>query len=219
MATHPDIQEKLWLEVSEVIGSERPPNQLDRLKMPYTMAVFWEILRFACLLPINLPHMWVLILYGHFFILRLLFPGRTRTVKLVASLYQKGPIFCLISMPFIMIQRLGVMITKNLNQPGSCHRAGRNWSILIVSLLSDSVIIDLNCCGMLYWHCHDIITREAIMSSGTYGNGRGLHLHVNDDSKVSNKTSHWRPNSLGWPHEWSITYSSRWSLCQIHPEE
>lgn len=57
MVTHPDIQDKLWQEVMGIIGTERPPNQLDRLKMPYTMAVFNEILRIACLLPINLPHM------------------------------------------------------------------------------------------------------------------------------------------------------------------
>ena len=59
MVTHPEIQQKMWLEVKEVIGIERPPNQLDRIKMPYTMAVFHEVLRFACLLPINLPHMLV----------------------------------------------------------------------------------------------------------------------------------------------------------------
>ncbi|KAG8445798.1 hypothetical protein GDO86_010547, partial [Hymenochirus boettgeri] len=55
MIKYPDIQEKVQLEISRVIGSAQP-NYSHRMQMPYTNAVVHEIQRFADLLPVNLPH-------------------------------------------------------------------------------------------------------------------------------------------------------------------
>lgn len=60
MAQYPDVQEKMRCEVDSIIGSERSPTHSDKHHMPYTQAVFWEVLRFSSVFPINLPHMLVL---------------------------------------------------------------------------------------------------------------------------------------------------------------
>uniref|UniRef100_A0A8C5WMD5 Cytochrome P450 n=1 Tax=Leptobrachium leishanense TaxID=445787 RepID=A0A8C5WMD5_9ANUR len=53
---YPEIQEKLHLEIDEVIGRDRIPNLSDRVNMPYTEAIMHEVLRFCDLVPFNTPH-------------------------------------------------------------------------------------------------------------------------------------------------------------------
>ncbi|CAH2245834.1 cytochrome P450 2K1-like [Pelobates cultripes] len=55
MLKHPDIQEKVQDEISQVIGFTQPRYD-HRLQMPYTNAVIHEIQRFANIVPMNLPH-------------------------------------------------------------------------------------------------------------------------------------------------------------------
>lgn len=57
MAIHEDIQRKVQKEVDEIIGQDRRPSYADRALMPYTLAVINESLRYASMIPINLPHM------------------------------------------------------------------------------------------------------------------------------------------------------------------
>uniref|UniRef100_A0A8C5QE50 Cytochrome P450 n=1 Tax=Leptobrachium leishanense TaxID=445787 RepID=A0A8C5QE50_9ANUR len=54
---HPEVQEKLQMEIDGVIGRDRIPSINDRANMPYTDAVMHEILRYNDLAPFNGPHM------------------------------------------------------------------------------------------------------------------------------------------------------------------
>ncbi|XP_043536595.1 uncharacterized protein LOC122542683 [Chiloscyllium plagiosum] len=53
----PHIQEKIYQEICEMIGSYRRPAIEDRAKMPYTDAVIHEVQRYIDLVPMNIPHM------------------------------------------------------------------------------------------------------------------------------------------------------------------
>uniref|UniRef100_A0A8C5WMC6 Cytochrome P450 n=1 Tax=Leptobrachium leishanense TaxID=445787 RepID=A0A8C5WMC6_9ANUR len=52
----PDVQEKLQMEIDQIIGRDRIPSINDRVNMPYTDAVLHEIQRFCDLIPFNTPH-------------------------------------------------------------------------------------------------------------------------------------------------------------------
>ncbi|XP_044131007.1 cytochrome P450 2F2-like [Bufo gargarizans] len=52
---HPEIAEKLYREIDNVIG-QRPPNFEDRLNMPYTEAFINEVQRYGDVVPLSLPH-------------------------------------------------------------------------------------------------------------------------------------------------------------------
>ncbi|XP_059841045.1 cytochrome P450 2C15-like [Hypanus sabinus] len=57
LAKYPEVQEKIHNEIDDVIGSHRRPAIQDRVKMPYTDAVIYEVQRYIDIAPINLPHM------------------------------------------------------------------------------------------------------------------------------------------------------------------
>ncbi|XP_041035170.1 cytochrome P450 2C18-like [Carcharodon carcharias] len=57
LVRYPQIQEKIYQEIYEVIGSRRRPAIEDRAKMPYTDAVIHEIQRYIDLAPMGIPHM------------------------------------------------------------------------------------------------------------------------------------------------------------------
>ncbi|XP_022081139.1 steroid 17-alpha-hydroxylase/17,20 lyase-like isoform X2 [Acanthaster planci] len=56
MAEHPDIQEKVAMEIDEVIGRNRMPSLDDRGSVPFTEATIWEIFRFGSAVPFGVPH-------------------------------------------------------------------------------------------------------------------------------------------------------------------
>ena len=51
------VQNKLYEEVTEVIGSDRPPSLQDKENMPYHRATLLEIGRFASIVPLGGPHL------------------------------------------------------------------------------------------------------------------------------------------------------------------
>ncbi|CAG0903010.1 unnamed protein product [Darwinula stevensoni] len=53
---HPQIQEKLQVEVDNVVGSDRTPSLKDRNRMPYAQAFTMEVLRLSHLGPLGVPH-------------------------------------------------------------------------------------------------------------------------------------------------------------------
>ncbi|XP_033006719.1 cytochrome P450 2J2-like [Lacerta agilis] len=55
MATHPDIQEKVYQEMEEVFGSSHSIRYQDRKKLPYTNAVIHEIQRARYILLFGVP--------------------------------------------------------------------------------------------------------------------------------------------------------------------
>lgn len=55
MAVHADIQTKIQVEISEIIG-ERKPEAGDRIAMPFTQATIHEVMRFSSIVPVNMPH-------------------------------------------------------------------------------------------------------------------------------------------------------------------
>ncbi|TWW57689.1 cytochrome P450 2J4-like [Takifugu flavidus] len=57
MIYYPHIQEKVYAEISAVIGSSRDPSITDRDNMPYTNAVIHEMQRMANIIPLNVVHM------------------------------------------------------------------------------------------------------------------------------------------------------------------
>ena len=57
MMQYPDVQERVFLEIKETIGLNRPPTCQDRSNTPYCEAVIEEMMRVTPEAYLNLPHM------------------------------------------------------------------------------------------------------------------------------------------------------------------
>jgi cytochrome P450 len=53
---HPHVQDKCFQEIRDVIGTSRTPTMADRPKMTYLEAFIMEVLRFADIAPMSVPH-------------------------------------------------------------------------------------------------------------------------------------------------------------------
>ncbi|XP_077988402.1 cytochrome P450 2U1-like [Glandiceps talaboti] len=56
MVLHPEIQDKVYDEINEVVGVNRLPSLTDREKLPYTEATILEIQRRGNTTPFTIPH-------------------------------------------------------------------------------------------------------------------------------------------------------------------
>ncbi|XP_022111323.1 steroid 17-alpha-hydroxylase/17,20 lyase-like isoform X2 [Acanthaster planci] len=56
MVENPDIQQKVAMEIDEVLGRDRLPSLDDRASLPYTEATILEIFRYGTVAPTGLPH-------------------------------------------------------------------------------------------------------------------------------------------------------------------
>ena len=56
MALRPDIQKKAQKEIDRVVGSRRLPDFNDRESMPYTDAIYREVMRIRPVAPMGFPH-------------------------------------------------------------------------------------------------------------------------------------------------------------------
>ncbi|XP_006823373.1 cytochrome P450 2U1-like [Saccoglossus kowalevskii] len=56
MVLHPEIQERVYNELDQVVGANRLPRLDDRKHLPYTEATLLEIQRSGSILPFALPH-------------------------------------------------------------------------------------------------------------------------------------------------------------------
>ncbi|XP_002740465.1 cytochrome P450 2U1-like [Saccoglossus kowalevskii] len=56
MVLHPEIQDKVFNEIDQVVGENRLPRLDDRKNLPYTEATLLEIQRFGSIAPFSLPH-------------------------------------------------------------------------------------------------------------------------------------------------------------------
>lgn len=52
-AAYPEIQEKVYKEILDVLGSDRFATGQNRTEMPYTEAVICEVLRWRSGIPLN----------------------------------------------------------------------------------------------------------------------------------------------------------------------
>lgn len=55
MALNPDIQKKAQEEIDRVVGNHRLPDFGDRESMPYTDAIYREVMRTRPILPLGFP--------------------------------------------------------------------------------------------------------------------------------------------------------------------
>ncbi|XP_025087471.1 cytochrome P450 1A1-like [Pomacea canaliculata] len=56
MAAFPEVQEKVFKEIENVVGLTRYPSLTDRSSLPMVEAVIYEVFRFGSLVPLALPH-------------------------------------------------------------------------------------------------------------------------------------------------------------------
>jgi cytochrome P450 len=56
MCIKPEIQKKAQLEINEVMGRTRLPSYEDRESLPYTEAIYREVLRWRSPLLLGIPH-------------------------------------------------------------------------------------------------------------------------------------------------------------------
>ena len=56
MARFPEIQRRAQEEIEKVVGIDRLPEFEDRLFLPYTEALFREVLRWHPIVPLSLAH-------------------------------------------------------------------------------------------------------------------------------------------------------------------
>ncbi|KAK7507572.1 hypothetical protein BaRGS_00001507 [Batillaria attramentaria] len=56
MAAKPEVQEKVFQEISDKVGQGRLPTLNDRPDLPYTEATIYEVLRYGTIIPFALPH-------------------------------------------------------------------------------------------------------------------------------------------------------------------
>ncbi|KZV68853.1 cytochrome P450 [Peniophora sp. CONT] len=56
MVQHPEVLQRAQEEIDRVIGTDRLPVFGDRTSLPYVEAIVSETLRFACPVPLGLPH-------------------------------------------------------------------------------------------------------------------------------------------------------------------
>nr|CAD7195135.1 unnamed protein product [Timema douglasi] len=101
MVLNPKIQNKIQDEIDAVVGRERLPSSDDRIKMPYTDATINEILRFANVAPLAVPHSVLIsdrdvtfrgeIYYGHAAVYMKQGDGRTRGAVILSSPCMKPP--------------------------------------------------------------------------------------------------------------------------------
>ncbi|KAK6965386.1 cytochrome P450 2U1-like isoform X2 [Biomphalaria glabrata] len=57
MLYYPEVQQKIYKEIVEQIGTERPPNITDKSNLKYLTAVIMEVQRKASIVPLSLPHL------------------------------------------------------------------------------------------------------------------------------------------------------------------
>ena len=56
LALHPEIQKKAQEEIDRVVGNQRLPDFHDRESMPYTEAIYREVMRIRPVFPSGVPH-------------------------------------------------------------------------------------------------------------------------------------------------------------------
>ncbi|XP_022083521.1 steroid 17-alpha-hydroxylase/17,20 lyase-like [Acanthaster planci] len=56
MTEYPELQEKVAMEIDEVIGHDRMPSLTDRGSLPFTEATLLEIFRYGPVAPLGVPH-------------------------------------------------------------------------------------------------------------------------------------------------------------------
>ncbi|KAK0061232.1 cytochrome P450 2U1-like isoform X1 [Biomphalaria pfeifferi] len=54
---YPEVQQKIYKEIAEQIGTDRPPNIADKSNLKYLTAVIMEVQRKASIVPLSLPHL------------------------------------------------------------------------------------------------------------------------------------------------------------------
>lgn len=53
---NPEVMKKIQAEIADQVGSDRMPEIEDMLKMPYTRATMYEVLRKSSHVPLGTPH-------------------------------------------------------------------------------------------------------------------------------------------------------------------
>ncbi|XP_077862986.1 cytochrome P450 2U1-like [Saccoglossus kowalevskii] len=52
---HPNVQDKIQVELDSIVGRDRLPNMSDKPNLPYTEAAITEVLRMASTVPLSVP--------------------------------------------------------------------------------------------------------------------------------------------------------------------